>query len=371
MPDQPAPNILIVDDEAPQMMALCNTLRDEGYATTGFASPHQALTALRSRRFDLILTDLMMPEMDGITLLQTALDIDPELVGIVMTGHGTIDTAVRAMKIGALDYVLKPFDLTVVLPVLARALTIRRLRLENDALQKKVRDHAAQLEAANRELEAFSYSVSHDLRAPLRAINGFTQILQHESNSRFNEREKLLLEKVCSSATHMGHLIDALLNLSRLGRQKLAREAVDLPALVNQVLTDLSKEHGERSVEIRVAQLPSCIGDPTLLRQAFANLLANAFKFTRSREKAAVEVGHLKENGENIYFVRDNGAGFDMRYVNKLFGAFQRLHSQEEFEGTGIGLSVVQRIIHRHGGKIWAEGEPDKGATFFFTLPAT
>jgi two-component system sensor histidine kinase/response regulator len=364
----PVARILIVDDEKPQMEALCNTLRDEGYATIGFTSANQALAALREQPFDLLLTDLMMPEMDGITLLRNAVEIDHDLVGVMMTGYGTIDTAVQAMKVGSLDYILKPFDLTVVLPVLARALAMRYLRRENAELAKQVRDHADELEAANKELEAFSYSVSHDLRAPLRAVSGFSQRLRKEGESHFSGQEKELLDRICSGATQMGELIEGLLNLSRLGRQPLTRRPISLATLVREALDGLAREREGRQIEIHISELPDCVGDPPLLRQVFANLLANAFKFTRQKEKAVIEISCLEKQGEKIYFVRDNGAGFDMQYAKKLFGAFQRLHTQEQFEGTGVGLSIVQRIIHRHGGHIWAEGEVDKGAAFYFNL---
>ena len=369
MTDASIARILIVDDEAPQMEALCNTLRDEGYLTVGFTSANRALAALRDQRFDLLLTDLMMPEMDGIALLRAALEIDAHLVGVMMTGHGTIDTAVQAMKAGALDYILKPFDLTVVLPVLSRALTMRRLRMENAELAKRVREHAAELEFANKELEAFSHSVSHDLRAPLRAVGGFAHILREEGESHLSEQEKRHLDRICAATTQMGELIEGLLNLSRLSRQPLSKREVNLAGLVRQELDGLAKERKGRQVEIRVAELPACLGDPALLKQVYSNLLANALKFTREKATAIIEVGYKEHDGERVYFVRDNGAGFDMRYAQKLFGAFQRLHSHEQFEGTGIGLSIVQRIIHRHGGRIWATGQVDKGATFNFTLP--
>jgi len=359
---------MIVDDEAPLMRALCETLRDQNYAITGFTSPNEALAALRKQEFDLLLTDLMMPEMDGITLLRAALQIDPGIVGIMMTGQGTISTAVEAMQTGALDYILKPFKLSAIVPVLARAVAVRKLREENAELEKRLRNYTAELETANRELEAFSFSVSHDLRAPLRAVTGFSQILLAESETHLSEREQDLLRKISVSATKMGELIEGLLNLSRLGRQPLSKRPLNLASVARQVLDDLFKERDGRHVEVRLAELPDCIGDPALLRQVFANLLSNAFKFTRRKETTIVEIGWREQDGETVYFIRDNGAGFDMQYAQKLFGAFQRLHGGDEFEGTGVGLSIVQRIIHRHGGRIWAEGEVEKGATFFFTL---
>jgi two-component system, sensor histidine kinase and response regulator len=358
-----------VDDEARQMTALCDTLRDHGYETTGYSSGAAALAALNESKFDLLLTDLMMPEMDGIALLRAAHEIDADLVGIMMTGHGTIDTAVEAMKAGALDYILKPFKLSVVLPVLSRALTVQRLRQENAALERSVRERTAELEAANQELEAFSYSVSHDLRAPLRHIDGFSHRLVKEYGAQLPPAAQHLLERVHHGAQRLGLLIDDLLNLSRFSRQPLAKRTVSLARLVEQVLTELQGEREGRQVEIRLGHLPECLGDASLLKQVFMNLLANALKFTRQREKALIEIECREQAGELECSIRDNGAGFDMQYAGKLFGVFQRMHSADEFEGTGVGLSIVHRIIQRHGGRVWAEAEIDKGAAFHFTLP--
>lgn len=369
MPDAPAARILIVDDEAAQMKALCETLRDHDYETVGFTSGKDALAALREAKFDLFLTDLMMPEMDGVTLLRAALESDSNLVGILMTGHGTIDTAVEAMKAGALDYILKPFKLSVILPVLSRALTVRRLRIENAKLEQRVRRHTAELEAANKELEAFSYSISHDLRAPLRHVDGFANILLEKFSSDLPDEAQRLLSSVSNGARHMGRLTDDLLRFSRLSRQPLSKRPVNLSSLVQQVLEELRKEQPDRRVEVYAGELPDCVGDPSLLRQVLVNLLSNAFKFTRQKEKAIVEVGCDPQEGERVYFIRDNGVGFDLTHAQKLFGVFQRMHREEEFEGTGVGLSIVQRIIQRHGGRVWAEAELDKGATFYFTLP--
>lgn len=359
------------------MTALCDTLRDQNYEVTGYASATSALGALRESRFDLLLTDLMMPEMDGISLLRAAHALDPDLVGVLMTGHGTIDTAVEAMKAGALDYVLKPFKLSAVLPVLSRALTLRRLRLENAALERNVRERTAELEtanreleAANKELEAFSYSVSHDLRAPLRHIDGFSQLLAESHGEALPPPAQHLLSRVREGAKRMGGLIDDLLNFSRLSRQPLVMRTVDLAQLVQVVLAELEPERAGRQVEVRVGTLPDCLGDTMLLKQVFINLLSNALKFTRKRENALVEIGCEDRAGELVYSVRDNGAGFDMKYASRLFGVFQRLHQVDQFEGTGVGLSIVQRVVHRHGGRIWVEAAVDQGAHFQFTLPA-
>jgi hypothetical protein len=370
MTDVPSSRILIVDDEVAHMKALCDVLKVQGYQTTGFVSPGAALAAVENGRFDLLLTDLMMPEMDGIALLEAARRKDPNLTGIVMTGEGTIATAVEAMKSGAMDYILKPFKLRVVLPVLERALSVRRLRLENAALEQRVRERTAELEAANNELEAFSYSVSHDLRAPLRHIDGFINIVLQKYAGEMPPEARRLLGVVNDATGRMGRLIDDLLRFSHLGRQPLTKQLINVSELFGEVLGELQRDHAGRKVDIRLVELPDCKGDRPLLRQVVVNLLSNAFKFTRQRENPVVEIGGRVEGKELIYFVRDNGAGFDMQYALRLFGVFQRLHCAEEFEGTGVGLSIVQRIIVRHGGRIWAEAAVNQGATFHFTLPA-
>jgi two-component system, sensor histidine kinase and response regulator len=361
--------ILIVDDEAANTRALCSTLADNGYEPSGFTSGADALDAMKESEFELLLTDLMMPGIDGIAMLRGALELDPDIAGIVMTGQGTITTAVEAMKTGAIDYILKPFQLSVILPVLSRARTLRRLRLDNKILEQSVRERTAELEAANQELEAFSYSVSHDLRAPLRAMDGFSGILMEDYGPQLPEEAQKLLKRVRTNAAHMGQLIEDLLKLSRLGRQTLSKQSVNVAALVDGVIKDLREQEPGRSLEVRIGELPECVGDPFLLQQVFVNLIGNAFKFTGKKENALIEVGCLSQDREHVYFVRDNGAGFDPRYADKLFGAFQRLHRVEDFSGTGIGLSLVRRIVQRHSGRVWAEAELEKGATFHFSIP--
>ena len=229
----------------------------------------------------------------------------------------------------------------------------------------------SQLEAANKELEAFSYSVSHDLRAPLRAIDGFSRILLESYAETLPDDAKDYLKSVRVNAQQMGRLVDDLLAFARLGRQPIVKKRVDTAKLVAQCIDELRAEQDGRRIEISLGELPPCDAEPTLLKQVWINLLSNAIKYTRGREVATIEVGCRVDggpSGERTYFVRDNGVGFDMRYVDKLFGVFQRLHRAEEYEGTGVGLAIVQRIIHRHGGRVWAEAQPDHGATFSFTL---
>jgi len=243
------------------------------------------------------------------------------------------------------------------------------IRQLNVTLEQRVAERTAELEDANKELEAFSYSVSHDLRAPLRAINGFTGRILQEYSEGMSEEGKHYLERIRSNGEHMGHLIDDLLAFSRVSRQPIRREHVDHAKLVEAALEDLKPQTEGRRIEFRTDALPESEGDPRLLKQVWINLLSNAIKYSRGRAPALVETGSAVENGEPAYFVRDNGAGFDMKYAHKLFGVFQRLHRASEFEGTGVGLAIIQRIIHRHGGRIWAKAEKDRGATFYFTLP--
>ena len=245
---------------------------------------------------------------------------------------------------------------------------IVRQRQDLQVANVRLAEQVTELKAANHELEAFSYSVSHDLRAPLRSMDGFSKILTEEYADGMPEEARHFLQRVRENAQKMDHLVSALLELSRLGRQAMAVQTVEPRQLVEEVLGGLTGEENGRRVEITVGTLPACVADGVLLKQVYMNLISNALKFTRTRDVAKITVGCRSEHGLNSYFVQDNGVGFDMQYVGKLFGAFQRLHRAEEFAGTGVGLATVKRIILRHGGDVWAESEVSKGTTIYFTL---
>ncbi|MGH8187707.1 MAG: sensor histidine kinase, partial [Steroidobacteraceae bacterium] len=355
--------------DATQMQALANTLQLEGYAPAAFTSAAQALAALRQESFELVLTDLTMPQMNGIELLEAARQIDPQIIGIVMTGHGSIDTAVAAMRAGALDYILKPFTLAMIRPVLERALTVRRLRVENVQLRQAQEERTRQLKEANTELEAFSHSVSHDLRAPLRSVHAFTRMLAQEYGAALDERGRGYIGRVLGSTERMENLIEDLLRLSHINAMELRRTRVDLSQMAGAIVEELASREGERSVDTQIAAGLRCDADPRLLRIALENLIGNAWKFTRKVARARIEIGAVLHEGAQQYFVRDNGAGFNAEYAQDMFAPFRRLHTANEFPGTGVGLSIVQRVIRRHGGSVWAEGAVGHGATFYFTIP--
>lgn len=239
----------------------------------------------------------------------------------------------------------------------------------NAELEQRVIERTAQLETVNKELEAFSYSVSHDLRAPLRAINGFSNALIEDYSDKFDAEGKRILNIIRDNTKKMEQLIYDLLAFSRLGRQQMAISDTDMGKLAKAVFDEFKTISPGRLLQLDIQELPPAHGDRAMIRQVFVNLLSNAIKFTRPKETAVIEIGGYVEKNENIYYIKDNGVGFDMQYIDKLFGIFQRLHSVEEFEGTGVGLAIVQRIIRRHGGRVWAEGKVNGGATFYFTLP--
>lgn len=297
----------------------------------------------------------------------------------VLAAHGVVDIQEEAietpqgerilhtLKIGVRDSRGQPqYLIGISHDITERKQAEERIR----ALAADLEARANQLEAANKELESFSYSVSHDLRSPLRAIDGFSRLLEEDYQPVLDDEGRRLLSVIRQSSQRMGLLIDDLLAFSKLGRKALSMDSIDMNDLVTEAIDDVRSTAQENSVEIKLRDLPAAKGDRVLLRQAWINLISNGFKYSSKKEKPEVEIGSLPaENGNLVYYVRDNGVGFDMQYYGKLFGVFQRLHRAEEFPGTGVGLAIVQRVVARHGGRTWAEAAPDKGATFFFSIP--
>jgi light-regulated signal transduction histidine kinase (bacteriophytochrome) len=243
------------------------------------------------------------------------------------------------------------------------------IRNLNVALEHRVRARTVELEEAVRELESFSYSVSHDLRSPLRAIAGYAKVIEEDYAQQIGAEGRGQLDRIVSNAIRMGEIIDDLLDFARIGRAELKRAPIDMAGLVREVLAELPEAGSGRKIDVRIKTMPTAHADRSLIRQIWSNLLSNALKFTRLCEQAVIEIGGSVEAGEAHFYVRDNGAGFDMAYADKLFHVFQRLHRDTAFEGTGVGLAIVARVVQRHGGRVWAEGVPEQGATFHFTLP--
>lgn len=352
--------VLVADDNSDLRNFLVSLLAPH-YDVLAVADGREALAAVQERKPDLVLSDVMMPNLDGLGLLR-ALRENPEtrtLPVILLSARAGQDASLEGLSAGADDYLAKPFTSQ---ELVARVRTHLNMALARNEL-------AAELVRANEELKAFSYSVSHDLRAPLRAIDGFSDMLQEHCAEQLDDRGRNCLNKIRSSALRMGELIDDLLQLSRVASADLARNPLDISSLAQAVGEELKRRDPERSVGLVIQEGLAAAADGRLLRILFENLLGNAWKFTSETLAPTIAVGTEQHDGSKVFFVRDNGAGFDMSYAGKLFQPFQRLHRQDEFPGTGIGLATVRRIVERHGGRVWAESSPKHGATFFFTLP--
>jgi len=276
--------------------------------------------------------------------------------------HGHLDRKVGTDARDEIGELSRAFD--------RMAMELKMTTVSIDELEHRIHERTAQLEAANRELEAFSYSVSHDLRAPLRAIDGYTRILLEDYQPQLDEEGKRICSVISEGAHKMSDLIDDLLTFSRLGRSALNPSRIDMEAMAKAVFQELTTAQDRKRIDFQLETVAPAMGDPSLLKQVWVNLISNSIKFSHKKKRAVIRVRGEQLNNEIVYSVKDNGVGFDMQYVDKLFGVFQRLHSVKDFEGNGVGLALVQRVVHRHGGRVWAEGEIDKGATFYFTLPA-
>jgi len=363
--------LLVVDDDVAHLRALEEILQDLGHEVTVCASPYIAMEHLKQQKYDVLLSDLRMPEMDGIELMRAAMEIDPDLVSVLMTGYSSLDSAVQAMKAGALDYILKPFRIGALQPVLNRAIQVRRLRVDNRRLSTQLELRAEQLEAANAELDKFAARVAHDLRAPLNIIVGFADALTRSAANRLDPREQGHLERIVAAGQRASRLVSSLLSFARLGDGPLLRERVNLQQIVGCALACLANPADDRSsaIDWRISDLPEVEGDPILLGQVFANLLSNAVKYTREVDAPRVDI-YFESMGEALNIViTDNGVGFDSFRKNDLFNPFVRLHDARRFEGIGMGLANVRRIVERHGGKVSATGKPGAGASFVLSFP--
>jgi len=380
----PKTEILIVDDNQENLRLLTKTLSAEGYTVRSARNGSMALASAQVDPPDLILLDVVMPGLDGYEVC-TRLKADERTRDIPVIFVSVKDEPldiVKGFSVGGVDYIPKP----ITAEVLARVethLALQRLRKQLEAqnihLQKeiaerkkaedKIKKHAALLEEAIEDLEAFSYSVSHDLRAPLRAIDGFSHILAEEYTEKLDVEGRRILNTIIDNTRKMAQLIEDLLSFARLGKQEIRQTDIDMEVQVKKVYNELKPMSVDLEIEFKTTNLQKTRGDISMIHQVIANLLSNAIKFSSPKKKLIIEVSCQVENNENIYCVKDNGVGFNMKYKDKLFGAFKRLHSSDEFEGTGVGLALVQRIIHRHGGRVWAESKVNKGATFYFSLP--
>jgi len=386
--------ILAIDDSPTWLESLVIAFGSEGYGVVTATSAEEGLNRIAKEFFDCVMVDLIMPGIDGIEtclrINEMARAMDRSILVVMLTSSETKDDMTRGLEAGADDFVGKSGDMTV-LKARIRALLRRKffqeenrrireqlMRTQLEATEARAAAELAatradlvdELERKNRELEAFSYSVSHDLRAPLRTIDAFSAALLEDYGDKLDAKGQEHLGRVRAAARRMGMLIDDLLELSKVGRAELRRQRVDLSELAGTVAAELMRAHPERLVRTQIPGGVVAEGDRRLLQILLENLLGNAWKFSTGVSEAVIEFGVTQADGHSAYFVKDNGAGFDMAYAERLFTPFQRLHVQSRFPGTGIGLATVHRIVDRHGGRVWAESTVDQGATFLWTLPA-
>jgi two-component system sensor histidine kinase/response regulator len=379
-------SILIVDDDAANLLALEATLECLGQKIVQARSGLDALRRVLEEDFAVILLDVQMPGMSGIETAALIRERERSKHTPIIFLTGMVKTAEMMFKgysAGAVDYLMKPVvsgilrakvEVFIELAIMRQELQDEiheraRIAVEITKLNMALEQRNEDLLAANEDLETFGHSVSHDLRMPLRHIQGFATMLDESIAANLVPEDQRRLKLIRESASRMSQLIDDLLKFSRIGRIELRKSPVDMRELVRSTIDSLKPEFNGRQVQWKVGSLPGVAGDRNLLGQVWTNLLANSLKYTRPREAAQIEVDSVQHEKELVFFVRDNGVGFNMAYSEKLFGVFQRLHHASEFEGTGVGLANVRKIVQRHGGRTWAEAEEGKGATLYFSLP--
>ncbi len=361
--------ILVADDEAMARLNLQVFLEHLGYRVLTAPDGRAALALCEREHPDLVLTDLRMPGMDGTELIRALRQRGDETPIIVVSGTGTLNDAIAAVRQGAQDYVTKPvLEPSDIEFAVRRALEHAALLAANRRYQAQREDLLRELEAANQELENFAFAASHDLRAPLRRISGWGQVLAEECGSTLNAAGSQALAIIRAEAARLSQLVEALLGLARLTRGELKWAPVDLSALARAAADELRAADPGRPARFTIGADLHAHGDAVLLRAVLDNLLRNAWKFTVRRAQAEIEFNAGIRGGERIFFVRDNGVGFDPGRAERLFAPFQTLHDPADYPGNGIGLATVRRIVQRHGGRVWAEGAPEQGATFYFTL---
>jgi two-component system sensor histidine kinase/response regulator len=377
--------ILIIDDKQSNIVALEHLLEKTGRTFINATNGKEGLKLALNNPVELIILDVQMPEMNGFEVAQVLKSSKrTKDIPIIFASaeKKERDSIMQGFEEGAVDYLSKPLD-----PELTRAKVSVLLKIQlqkkeliekNKSLEEaeaKIKDlntslqkNLQQVESMNKELESFSYSVSHDLRAPLRSIMGYAKILEEDYHDKLDNSGKQALGTIQQNAGRMNNLIDDLLEFSKQGRKHLSKSLVNVEELVTKIVSEIGTTN-KHNAEIKVGELHSMYADHSLLTQVWINLISNAIKYSSKKDAPQIQIGSQKNQDEIIYFVRDNGSGFDMTYVDKLFNVFQRLHKSTDFEGTGIGLALVQRIISRHDGRVWAEGKLNEGATFYFSLP--
>ncbi len=365
------PKILLVDDRIENLIALETVLQDMDVELVKAMNGNEALKQTLYHDFALALIDIQMPEMDGYELASILREEEKtaKLPFIFISGVFTDNLNIfKGYDKGAFSFITKPFQPEILLNKVQLFVDNYRHETVLKSLNENLAEKNSELNHLNHELEAFTYSVSHDLRAPLRAINSYCTIFLEEHANETSEEGKELLTIISSNSIRMGQMIDDFLSLSKLGQREIHKEKIDMEALVKSVVKEVTPANGPE-ISWTISTIHSCYGDSHLLKQVLINLVSNAIKYSSKKETPHIEIGSELTDKEYIYYVKDNGAGFDMKYANKLFGVFQRLHKATDFEGTGVGLAIVQRIIARHGGTVQAFAEVNKGAKFSFTIP--